>query len=108
MSDTEEQIVRDLPIEWVIPDTLLTSRVTNITIQYSGSTEFIVSFFEQRLPPFAGLLEEQLEQFKKLEAISTVCTARLVLDYQRLVEFSDVFKATVEDIQQKIQKKKGA
>ncbi len=106
MPDKEDQIVRDLPIDWVIPDSILTSRTTHITIQEGETAGFIISFFEQRLPPFTGSLEEQLEQFKKLESISAVCTARLFLDYQRLVEFSNVFRDTIDEFQQKIQRKK--
>src|SRR5947209_1928223 len=101
MPDNEEQLVRELPIELIVPDSVLTSRSTHITIQESGSEEFIVSFFEQRVPPLTGSREEQLEKFMKLESVPAVCTARLVLDYQKLVEFSGVFKATIDEFQRK-------
>ncbi len=105
MSDNEEQLVREVPMDWVVPDSILTARTTHITIQQSGPAEFIVAFFEQRLPTITGSLEEQVEQFKKIEKVDAVCVARLVLDYQRLVEFSDVFQATIDEFQQKTQGK---
>jgi len=108
MSDNEEPLVIDVPVEWVVPDTVLTSRTTNITIQPSGPSGFIVSFFDQRPPIITGSREEQIEQFKKIEAVPAICTARLFMDYNKLVEYRDVFQATIEEYQQRHRKKRGA
>jgi hypothetical protein len=100
MSDKKEQLGRIIPIEWVVPDSILTSRTTHITVQQTGPEEFIVAFFEQRLPTITGSLEEQIEKFNKIEKSTAICVARLVLDYKRLVEFSDAFRDTIDEFQQ--------
>lgn len=106
MSDREDQIVRELPIEWRIPDSLLTSRTNYVTIQQSGVDEFTVSFFERRLPTIIGSLEEQLERFNSLEVISAICTARLTINHQELLAFSATFNETIEEFQQTQRQKK--
>jgi hypothetical protein len=106
MSDNKEQLVREIPIEWVVPDSILTSRTTHITVQQTGPEEFIVAFFEQRLPTITGSLEEQIEKFNRIEKSTAVCVARLVLDYQRLIEFSGVFRDTIDEFQQENRAKK--
>ncbi len=107
MSDKKEQLGRVIPIEWVVPDFILTSRTTHITVQQTGPEEFVVAFFEQRLPTITGSLEEQIEKFNKIEKSTAVCATRLVLDYKRLVEFSDVFRDTIDEFQQDNPFKKG-
>jgi hypothetical protein len=107
VSDNKEPLGRTIPIEWVVPDSILTSRTTHITVQQTGPEEFIVSFFEQRLPTITGSLEEQIEKFNKIEKATAVCVARLVLDYQRLLEFSDVFRETIDEFHQNNYSKKG-
>jgi hypothetical protein len=107
MIEKEGQIGRGFPVELIVPESVVTSRTTNIVIQRTRMEEFIVSFFEDRLPIFTGSEEEQFEQFMKLEAIPAICTARFVLDYDKLVEFSNVFKDTIDEFQQKTQKKQG-
>jgi hypothetical protein len=48
MPDDEEQIIRNVSTEWIVPDTVSTHRATHIVIQKPGPTEFVVSFLEQR------------------------------------------------------------
>ena len=103
MLDDEEHVHRELPIDWIVPESIPTLRATHIVIQQSGPTEFIVSFFEQRPPLFMGSVKQQLDQFKKLEKVPTVCVARLVVNQDKLLEFVDVFKDSIDEFHLKTQ-----
>lgn len=107
MADHQKETGRDVPIEWVVPDSVLTSRTTNIAIQQSGPAEFIVSFFDLRPPIITGSLEEQLEKYHQIESIPAVCTARFFLSYDRLVDYSNVFKNAIDEFHRTRQRKKG-
>jgi hypothetical protein len=99
MSDNEEQIVKNVFVDWVVPESVPTQRVTNIVIQKNGPTDFVVSLFEQREPFFTGSREQQLQQFHKVERISAVCIARLVVSPDKLVEFARAFNESLDEFQ---------
>lgn len=102
MSDDEAQLLREVPVDWIVPEAIPTQRATNVIIQQSGPTEFVVAFFEQRPPFFTGSREQQLEQFKMLEKIPAVCVAKITLSADKLVEFASAFKESVDDFHQVI------
>ena len=98
MSDDEEEIVRDVFVDWIVPKSIPTQRATHIIIQKNGPTEFVVSLFEQREHLLTGSLEEQLEQFGKVERVSAVCVARFpCLTPRKLVEFAHTFGESLEE-----------
>ncbi len=97
MPDNEEQLVRNVSAEWIVPDTVSTQRATHIVVQKPGPAEFVVSFLEQRDPLLTGSLEEQLEQFYRVEKMSVVCVARLVLSPDKLIEFADTFNRSLDE-----------
>jgi hypothetical protein len=97
MSGDEEQIVRIISADWIVPESIPTQRATHLIIQNNSPTEFVVSFFEQREPFFSGTIEQQVEQFYRVEKVSAVCVGRLVLSPKKLVEFADTFKRSVNE-----------
>jgi len=80
----EGQII--LPLEWHIPDGILSRYVTNIVVQHTEH-EFIISFFEVRPPIVLGSDEEKEAQLKQIDSVRAECVARIVVAADRLPDF---------------------
>ena len=82
-----------LPLDWQIPDTVPTHRVTNAVIQRSGD-EFILSFFEQRGPIL--LTEDDRKKAMQLESAKALCVARISITPERMESFIHAFKENLD------------
>jgi hypothetical protein len=95
MAHQEPETPRNIPIEWHIPDNILTRYATNMVIQQNGS-EFIIMFFEIRPPLVFGTLEEQKAQLGKVESAQAECVGRIVVTPERMPEFAKAFLDSIE------------
>ena len=88
---TEEKEKRELvlPLEWYVPDNVLTHRVTNAIVQ-TQEDEFVLSFFEQRGPII--LSEADRKRASTLESAKALCVARISITPERLASFTKVFQ----------------
>jgi hypothetical protein len=61
MPDSVEQLngELELPIEWHIPDSLVTHYVTNMVVQHTPH-EFIISFFDIKPPLIVGVPSKEV------------------------------------------------
>lgn len=94
MSENEENSL-SLPIEWSVPDDIVTRFVTNMVVQHSDA-EFVVSFFEVQPPIFIGSAEDRREKLSQLKSIKAKCVARIVVTPDRMEEFVRVLTGNLE------------
>jgi len=78
-----------LPIEWYVPDDLVSRYVTNMLVQQTAH-EFIISFFESYPPVVLGSPEEQREKLKSLSSARATCVARMIVAVERMPEIVQV------------------
>ena len=94
MSENQENSM-SLPIEWVVPDDIVTRFVTNMVVQHSDA-EFMISFFEAQPPIFIGSAEDQRTRLSQLKSITAKCVARIVVTPDRMEEFVRVLSGNLE------------
>jgi hypothetical protein len=76
-----------LPIQWVVPPSLVSRYATNLVVQASEH-EFVLSFFEAYPPLVFGPPPEGT-------VARAECVARIVITPQRLAEFVQVLQDAV-------------
>jgi hypothetical protein len=92
-----------LPIEWVVPEDIITRYANNITIQ-RGENEYYLSFFETKPPMFLGTPEQINEQLEKAGAVKSICVARIVLPIDKMKAFVEAMeKSSSLDIPDEIE-----
>ena len=90
---TSEQHV--LPIEWHIPEGLVSRYVSNLVVQHTEH-EFIISFFEILPPLVLGTPEEQQAKLTRMNAIPAECVARIIVSAEQMPTFVQVMQTTLE------------
>jgi len=95
MADEKEIEIRqvEVPIEWYVPESLVSRYATNMIVQHSEH-EFILSFFET--PPPLILGESRSEDLKKLKSIRATCVAQIIVARDRMPRFVDVMQENVK------------
>lgn len=94
MSDQEEQPEeREIPIEWYVPDSIVSQYATNMVVQHFEH-EFIISFFETKPPLIIGLPSK--EQLQSLTSIRSTCIARIVVTTARMPTFVNALQTNLE------------
>ncbi len=88
--------IREFSIEYHLPDEMASSCATNLLVQHTDH-EFVLSFFEARLPPSSGEPDEIDEQIKELRGkVRAECVARITVAASRMPEFVDVLQKNLE------------
>jgi hypothetical protein len=88
-----------LPIEWNIPDDIVTRFATNMVVQKIDSG-YLVSFFEIFPPLVLGQPNEIADQLKQLKSVHANCFARIVIADAKMTEFSNVLQAMLKQIEE--------
>ena len=83
-----------VPVEWNIPDDIITRYATNLVVQHTDQ-EFTLSFFETRQPILLGTPEESLATVKKLKTMRADCIARIVVTPEKMSQFVEVMGRNV-------------
>jgi hypothetical protein len=81
----------NLPIEWVIPEHIMSRYATNLVVQQTPH-EFILSFFEAHPPVILGSPEERKATLERLKSIQVQCVARIIVAKERMPEFVKVLQ----------------
>jgi hypothetical protein len=95
--ETNEGPLKQVPSRFVVPASLSTQRVTRFVLQQQGADEFVLSFFEVRLPIIIGDKEERELQISAIDHVDEVCVGRFVLPAGRLVEMANLLVDYVKD-----------
>jgi hypothetical protein len=96
------------PIEWHIPDDLQSRYSNNVLVQ-SSQNEFVISFFETRLPPFAGNPEDNIAKLEAMGAIRADCVARIIVNPNLFPSIIEAMTTALQQYQEAfgISEKKG-
>lgn len=78
-----------LPINWVFPDDTVSRYATELLIQHTDQ-EYILSFFETRLPVTVPNAESTEGPMRSTESVDVVCVARIVVSPKRMAAFAKV------------------
>ncbi|MGB8348677.1 MAG: DUF3467 domain-containing protein [Ktedonobacteraceae bacterium] len=97
MSEEEQRESKNitLPIEWHVPDAIQSRYATNVLVQ-ALQYEFIVSFFEAKLPLFVGQPEEMRMKFEEAGAIQAECIARIIVAADQLPNVINALQASLD------------
>lgn len=80
-----------LPLEWSVPDDLVSRYATNMVVQHTKQ-EFTVSFFEVRMPIALGTPEEIKAALQRLAGVKAQCVARVIVAPEHMAEFIAVLQ----------------
>jgi len=75
-----------IPIDWHVPDSMVSRYATNITVQRTEH-EHIISFFEINPPLIIGPKEAVMAGLKEMDAVKAICVARVVVANGRMPNF---------------------
>lgn len=75
-----------IPIDWHVPDSLVSHYATNITVQRSEH-EYIVSFFEVTPPLIIGPPDVVKAGLQEIGSVRAVCVARVIIAAGRMPSF---------------------
>jgi hypothetical protein len=86
MAEEKENSIKEIevPIEWYVPESLVSRYATNMIVQHSEH-EFILSFFDT--PPPLILGESKLEDLQKIKSIRAICVAQIIVAKDRMQGF---------------------
>ena len=84
-----------LPLQWHVPDDLVCRYATNMLVQQSEH-EFIMWFFEAKMPPIVGTPDEIKTQLEQLGSIRADCVARITVAASRMPEFVKVLEDSLK------------
>jgi len=88
----------ELPIEWIVPDDMVSRYATNMVVQ-STEHEFIISFFEMKPPLIVGDQAKISERVSELTSLPAVCIARIIVASDKMPEFVDALKRNLQSHQ---------
>jgi len=80
-----------IPIEWHVPDGLVSRYATNMVVQHFEN-EFRVYFFEIRPPIVLGSPEETKTKLEQLGSVRAECVASIIVAPDRMQEFIRVLQ----------------
>lgn len=93
MPDQEEQIQElEVPIEWNVPESIVTQYATNMIVQHLEH-EFIISFFDTRPPLIIGVPSK--EELASVTSIRAECIARIVVANARMPGFVNALQTNL-------------
>jgi hypothetical protein len=92
----------ELPIQWVVPDSLVARYANNLIVQHSEH-EYIISFFETKPPLIVGeITKEALDSIKSIRA---TCVAQIIVAKDRFPGFVEAMQANIEKFQSRQKEK---
>jgi hypothetical protein len=91
----EETHFAQVPLEWYVPEDLVSRYATNLVVQHSEH-EFVISFFEIHPPLLLGTPEEIEAKLKQIESVQAHCVARIIVAAERMPEFLQVLQHNLD------------
>jgi len=92
-ADLDESIA--IPLEWHIPEGMVSRYATNIVVQHSAH-EFTVSFFEVNPPVILGSIEERKAALQQMGSVRAECIARIIIAPGRMPAFIKALQTNME------------
>lgn len=82
----EQKSGKFVPIEWFVPDDIVTRYVTNMVVQTSDH-EFTILFFEAQPPIIVGPTDKKQKELESVASVRARCVARIAIAPARMEEF---------------------
>ena len=92
----QDQEVVEFPIEWVLPNEVVSKHANNIIVQHDESS-FYLSFFET-VPPII-FSEKDREETK---SVKSYCVGRIVVPARKMRAFINALQSNYDKHQEKI------
>lgn len=102
MSEELPEAIKELPLEWYIPDDLPCQYATNMVVQHSEH-EFIVSFFRASPPIILGPPESVKDQIQGLESVRAECVARVIVSAGRMEGFIESLQTNLDRFRSQVE-----
>ncbi len=96
MNEQDPTNEKQVPIEWHIPEDLISGYATNMVVQHSEQ-EYVLSFFEL-LPPIILGTPQELEKLDTMSSVRAECIARIIVSAERMPKFIQVLQQTLERV----------
>jgi len=93
MADPVESESLELPIEWYLPDSIVSRYATNMVVQ-RAEHEFIISFFEVKPPLILGEISATNAR-EKIGSVRAECIARVVIAKERMPKFVEALQTNL-------------
>ena len=77
---------KSVPIEWFVPDEVVTKYATNMVVQHSEH-DFTLLFFEAQPPIIVGPTDQKQKALESVKSVTARCVARIVVAPARMKEF---------------------
>ena len=77
---------------------VVTRYATNLVVQHTEH-EFVISFYEARIPPLIGTPEENRAVLQQMGAVTAQCVARIVVAPGRMPDFVRALQENLERYQ---------
>jgi len=84
-----------VPIKWHVPDNLPSIYANNVVVQ-QGAYEFIISFFEAKLPLTVGTPEEIRAKLTQVESVPAECVARILVAPELVQQIIHALQTTLD------------
>jgi hypothetical protein len=88
------------PLDWVVPEDLLTQYANNMVIQHT-ETEFILSFFEYYPPILLGEAEDIVSKIEDMKSVKAKCVARIVVPLEKMPSIIDALQTNFNKFTEK-------
>jgi len=93
---TESQVTwRRIPLAWNVPPDLQSYYATNLHVLRTEH-EFIISFFEAKMPVLVGRPDELEAKLDQIGSIQADCVARIIVAPDRMREFVETLQHSLE------------
>ena len=94
MANQEGLDEKQIPVEWHIPEQIVSRYASNMVVQNTGQ-EFIISFFEI-FPPLLFGTPADLAKLDQLESVRAECIARIIVSKDRMPKFIEALQTNFE------------
>ncbi len=84
-----------VPIEWHVPEDLISRYANNIVVQHTED-EFIISFFEARPPLLLGPSEEIKAKLEQIKSIRAECVARIIVAAEKMPSVIEALQGNLD------------
>lgn len=97
MAEEKAETIRTgiVPIEWHVPENIVSQYATNLVVQHSEH-EFRLYFFEIQPPLLLGTPEERQAKLEQIESVRAECVARIIVAAERMPEFVRVLQENLD------------
>jgi hypothetical protein len=85
----DKENLKEVPLEWVVPEGLVSRYASNVVVQKIDSN-FLISFFEVQPPLIIGDANEISLNLSRIEKVAAKCVAQVYMSNEQIKAFNDL------------------